>query len=484
MIKRNIVASLVITVFILPHSLINAQIINPTILPNAGLTPSSPFYFFEMAVEAVEEFLTFNTESKANLQINRALERISEVDVMLIGVGERGINEESLNVAIGKIESNITRAAEIIQNKHEKGEDVSALAKKLDTNFEINKRLLDIVFEERGEQIEIVFNQKIQQFKQELLDAMINKDIELVNHINLNINNLKQEKEAQEILIDQVEERIEFTFEREEERFELVLEEKERKFELKEREARVALELNQRELERKFEEIEKAVELEEDLLKYQFNTSILTGDIQAIEKTKAKLNDFLNKELRYTSQFEEVERALEEVDQNFEILLLKEERSLEDFIQHEELNLKKSETVMSVMFEKKRVVLENKFEAIDNKLYFEESNLKLQISNIRDNCQLAIDPNACLLEKVNPLKERLTEVQFYKDQVNLGKYQAEKELEVKENLAEQALNLKEKEAERGIQIKERELEIKEKELEKEMKNKESELKYEQKVEEY
>ena len=56
---------------------------NQAVLPNAGLTPESPFYFFDKLGEALREFFTFNPEGKARLQITFAAERVAEIKVIL-----------------------------------------------------------------------------------------------------------------------------------------------------------------------------------------------------------------------------------------------------------------------------------------------------------------------------------------------------------------------------------------------------------------
>ncbi|MEK9183862.1 MAG: DUF5667 domain-containing protein, partial [Patescibacteria group bacterium] len=66
----------VISLLLVPF-LVFAQ--NGTTLPNAGLTPESPFYFLDKLGEALREFFTFNPEGKARLQIAFAAERVAEI---------------------------------------------------------------------------------------------------------------------------------------------------------------------------------------------------------------------------------------------------------------------------------------------------------------------------------------------------------------------------------------------------------------------
>ena len=62
-------------------SLVSAQ--NQAVLPNAGFTPESPFYFLDKFGEALRSFFTFNPEGKARLQITFAAERVAEIKVIL-----------------------------------------------------------------------------------------------------------------------------------------------------------------------------------------------------------------------------------------------------------------------------------------------------------------------------------------------------------------------------------------------------------------
>ena len=84
---------LVISLIFAPF-LVFAQ--NQVVLPNAGLTPESSFYFLDRWGEALQRFFTFNPESKARLEITFAAERIAEIKVIL---ETKGVETKGLGIA-------------------------------------------------------------------------------------------------------------------------------------------------------------------------------------------------------------------------------------------------------------------------------------------------------------------------------------------------------------------------------------------------
>src|SRR3972149_2393217 len=53
-------------------------------LPDPGLTPDSPFYFFDKLGKNIGMFLTFGDEAKANKALKYAEERLSETRAMAL----------------------------------------------------------------------------------------------------------------------------------------------------------------------------------------------------------------------------------------------------------------------------------------------------------------------------------------------------------------------------------------------------------------
>lgn len=471
--KKLIVISLLFIGLLFTQAPLKAQIQDSLPeLPAAGLTPNSPTYFLERAAEAIGEFLTFNTEAKAKLQAERALERIAEVKAML---AEKEVSPKGLNIALEKLQANVAKAAELVQKEQQKGQDVSKLAKELDTDFEVRERLLKRTLEEKEDQLELVFKQQKLELKKQLIGAKATGDAQKVGEIVLALDKLEQEKEAQELLLEQAEEEVELTLEIEEEKFELVMEEKERELELREKEAELAFEKKKRELERQFKEAKRALELKEEALENQFDAAIELGDSQDIESIKAQLLATGGEASSLDAKFDESDRALDEVERNFELLLLKEERVLEDFVRQEALALKKAEFEMERAFKEKEFAVESQFRAKEGELEIKEKQTKIQILEARQVCQQAADPAACITEKVGSLQEKLAQVKIQKEELKREKEKAERALELEEEKIEQELELKEKELELREEEQKRALETKEEEFERLQKEKEREL---------
>ncbi len=142
-IKSILISSLFVPLFIFAQ--------NQAVLPNAGLTPESPFYFLDKLGETLREFFTFNPEAKAHLQIDFASERIAEVKVIL---ETRGVNAKGLKVAQSRLQANIAKAAGIVEDEKSKGRDVSELAKSLSEDFDANKEALKQAFKDQERSIE------------------------------------------------------------------------------------------------------------------------------------------------------------------------------------------------------------------------------------------------------------------------------------------------------------------------------------------
>src|SRR3989344_6071549 len=95
----------------------------------AGLTPESPFYFLDTIGETFQEFFTFNSESKARLQITFAAERVAEIKVIL---ETKGVEAKGLAIAKARLKKHLDSAAEIVAKQKDKGKDMSNLLKETD----------------------------------------------------------------------------------------------------------------------------------------------------------------------------------------------------------------------------------------------------------------------------------------------------------------------------------------------------------------
>ena len=144
----NTIKIFIISLFIAPV-LVFAQ--NGTPLPNAGLTPESPFYFIDKLGEILREFFTFSPEGKARLQIAFAAERVAEIKVVL---ETKGVDAKGLEIAEARLREHLGEAAEIVIKQKNKGKDVSNLAKELNDDFEESKSALTDSFKSEKKALE------------------------------------------------------------------------------------------------------------------------------------------------------------------------------------------------------------------------------------------------------------------------------------------------------------------------------------------
>ncbi len=136
------ITAAVVSLFVAPF-LVFAQ--TQSVLPNAGLTPENPFYFFDRFGETLQEFFTFNPEAKAHLQITFAAERVAEIKVIL---ETKGIEAKGLEIAQSRLQKHLANAATIVTDQKAEGKDVSQLAKDLDNEFEAPKTALEQTFKD------------------------------------------------------------------------------------------------------------------------------------------------------------------------------------------------------------------------------------------------------------------------------------------------------------------------------------------------
>lgn len=141
--KRRLIAVPAITIgLFMTYGVALAQ--SPeVILPSAGLTPENPFYFLDRLEEEIQQFLTFDLEAKARLQIEFASERIAEIEVL---VEKSEPNGKGIEKARELLLGNVAYAAELINQEKASGKDVASLAKDLDDEFDAREKLLTKTF--------------------------------------------------------------------------------------------------------------------------------------------------------------------------------------------------------------------------------------------------------------------------------------------------------------------------------------------------
>lgn len=205
----KIIKSILISLLFVPF-LVFAQ--NGAVLPNAGLTPESPFYFLDKLGEVLERFFTFNPESKARLEIAFAKERIAEIKVIL---EDKGASAEGLGVAEERLGDNLSRATAILASQKQEGKDTSNLAKDLSDDFDPAREELKSTFKSETDALDA----KIDELKAKLKDARLAGDTAQIETFTKEIADLKAQKE----LLEQHEDKDDGDIEEENEHFDEAL---------------------------------------------------------------------------------------------------------------------------------------------------------------------------------------------------------------------------------------------------------------------
>src|SRR3989338_6669879 len=204
----------------------------PVMLPNAGLTPESAFYFVDKIGEALREFFTFNPESKAHLQIDFAAERIAEIKIIL---ETKGVNAKGLEVAEARLREHLGDAAEIVIKQKNKGKDVSELAKSISEGFDANKKVLKQAFKDQERSLEAKeddLKAKIREARQAGDTAGVEALLKELGEIKSQKELLELKEEEQEEALEQEEEKIEREMDKKEEAEKAIKEAEEEKQEI------------------------------------------------------------------------------------------------------------------------------------------------------------------------------------------------------------------------------------------------------------
>ncbi len=189
---------------------------NQAVLPNAGLTPESPFYVLDRFGEALRSFFTFNPEGKARLQITFAAERVAEIKVIL---ETKGIEAKGLEVAQSRLQAHLASAATIVTDQKSKGKDVSALAKELDDGLETPKSALADSFKAEKRALEA----KEGELKAELRAAHRAGDTTKAEALAQELGQVKAQKELLDLKAEDIDDELEVEEERLEEEIEAQL---------------------------------------------------------------------------------------------------------------------------------------------------------------------------------------------------------------------------------------------------------------------
>lgn len=186
------------------------------VLPRAGITPESTFYFADRLSEAFRQFFTLNQEGKARLQIVFAAERVAEIKIML---ETKGVETKGLDIAQSRLRAHVADAATIIAAEKADGKDVAALAKELGDGLNGPKSALSEAFKSEKRALQA----KEKELKIKTREAQAVGDATRVTALLKTLDEVRAQRE----LLELKEEAAEEALEREEERIEEAMEAKE-----------------------------------------------------------------------------------------------------------------------------------------------------------------------------------------------------------------------------------------------------------------
>lgn len=182
------------------------------VLPEAGITPESSWYFLDRIGEELERFFTFRAESKARLQLKFAAERMAEIKVIL---ETKGVEAKGLIIAKNRLEQNLVRMNEIIEKQKGKGNNV-AFAEELGRGVDEKENALKVAFKV---EMEALHNQE-KELKAKIKIAAETRDTSAVVALTAELAGLRARREALDNEFDAHEE----LFDREEDRLEDIFE--------------------------------------------------------------------------------------------------------------------------------------------------------------------------------------------------------------------------------------------------------------------
>ncbi len=276
----KIIKSILISLLFVPL-FVFAQ--NQAVLPSAGITPESPFYFIDKIGEALRDFLTFNPEAKARLQVAYAAERVAEIKVIL---ETKGVEAKGLDVAKARLEANASKAADIVKQEKEKGKDVSKIAGEIVDNFHIQRKAAKEAFDVAKDD----FKTKKRELHNQLLAVIEAGDTALQEQIRGELVQIEVAKDEAEAKKDATI----ASLEAEKDRLQDELEEKKRQ-EDEARDAAEKAEEERKKAEEKQEELEEKMR-EEEAKKQEKLREAEEREQEQIEKEAEKAQEELKKE--------------------------------------------------------------------------------------------------------------------------------------------------------------------------------------------
>ncbi len=205
MIKKILVTSLVLT--LLFAGIVSAQEVND--LPEAGITPDSPWYFLDSLSEKISLTFTFNQEKKIAKELRYAEERLAEVQKMV-----QNQKNQKLDVGLQNYEKLMNKVQERLQTNADNVKIGENAMKNVKERSENHMRVLSEVYDKvpaqakKGvenalknsaknyQQAALQLNEDAQQINAQLMESLSEEmKLQLQQSLSQQLQEMQQEQE-------------------------------------------------------------------------------------------------------------------------------------------------------------------------------------------------------------------------------------------------------------------------------------------------
>jgi hypothetical protein len=287
-------------------------------LPHPGLKYGDFWHFLDRWGEGIHNFFTFNPEAKAVLQTRFTLERIAEIDALL---REKGVEAPGLVWTQERIQRHMKRVNEILEEQRARGREVAQLAKRLETDFDVRRELLENIFVSEQARLQ----DRIKEKKVGLRENRLIGNFEKVAKLRVQIKDINTLK----IQLDTHKDNLMAMLEIEEKKMELKMAAAERELDILEDKMEELFDDKQEKFEEYFEKKRRNLQLQERTLELKLRAAMLAEDNTLVKKIKGQLLALQAQEEILESKEEEEKTILEKKEEQIRAIVEIREKVLE-----------------------------------------------------------------------------------------------------------------------------------------------------------
>lgn len=170
-----------------------SDLVFPPVTSGAGIIlPDSPLFFIDKAFQQIRLLVAFDPERKAKVRSQIAAERLAELRIML----SRN-NPDGINTALTQLNKEVNLSVANLKDAAASGKDVSQLAKDINDNIKIQRKILGILANQSKGTIKLQFKAA----RKALKEAKVEGEDELAKD--------EFENEIEDDLEDEIEDSVE-----------------------------------------------------------------------------------------------------------------------------------------------------------------------------------------------------------------------------------------------------------------------------------